>query len=198
MARNARDEFDLDRAFGRNHLTLEQSGLRQAKPRRKPRNQPMLSPEEVHSDHDGNIIPDDNAAQGANIDPDPLNIDSSDAPVMHDLGMALSDQIRRARQRSGYTQNQLAKLLNVQQSAISQWESGKSEPEDKHRINLALALNVDLHVFINRMPPSLPPEILADPGVRTLVQSYWKLGESKRKIVLAGVLFLLADDHSAD
>lgn len=49
-------------------------------------------------------------------------------------------KIAELRRKSGYTQVDLAKLLNVDQSAVSQWERGKVKPLKKIRPALAQAL----------------------------------------------------------
>ena len=36
--------------------------------------------------------------------------------------------IKEARKNKGFTQNQLSKELNVHQTAVSQWERGKTQP----------------------------------------------------------------------
>lgn len=48
--------------------------------------------------------------------------------------------IAKLRKRAGYTQKDLAKLLNVDQSAVSKWESGAAKPLKKLHEPLARAL----------------------------------------------------------
>lgn len=49
-------------------------------------------------------------------------------------------KIRELRLRAGMTQAQLAKKMNVDQSAVSRWESGDTEPLKKIRKKLAKVL----------------------------------------------------------
>lgn len=42
--------------------------------------------------------------------------------------MGLSERLRDARKNKGYTQKDLAKLLNVKPVTISAWEVGRNEP----------------------------------------------------------------------
>ena len=46
-------------------------------------------------------------------------------------------KIREYRERSGMTQEQLAKKMNVEQAAVSMWENGKTSPLRKYRKKLA-------------------------------------------------------------
>ena len=55
--------------------------------------------------------------------------------------MTIAERIAELRRRAGYTQKDLAKLLNVDQSAVSQWERGKVKPLKKILPALAQALN---------------------------------------------------------
>lgn len=48
--------------------------------------------------------------------------------------------IRNLRLAAGLTQKQLAKKMNVDQSAVSLWESGKSNPQKKIHKKLAKVL----------------------------------------------------------
>jgi transcriptional regulator with XRE-family HTH domain len=56
----------------------------------------------------------------------------------------LSEAIRSARRRAGLSQVELADLLGVRQSSISQWERGSTRPSTMHLLALASALNCSL------------------------------------------------------
>ncbi len=55
--------------------------------------------------------------------------------------MTIAERIAELRKRAGYTQADLAKLLNVDQSAVSQWERGRVKPLKKIQPELARVLN---------------------------------------------------------
>lgn len=42
-----------------------------------------------------------------------------------------------AREKAGMTQNEVAKVLGVNQSAVSFWESGRNQPRAKQMVKLA-------------------------------------------------------------
>jgi transcriptional regulator with XRE-family HTH domain len=56
----------------------------------------------------------------------------------------LSKAIRRARRRAGLSQVELAELLGVRQSSVSQWERGSTKPSTVHLLSLASRLGCSL------------------------------------------------------
>ncbi len=59
--------------------------------------------------------------------------------------MKLGDRIKKAREAAGYTQEQLADLLNIKQQSIQQWESGSTRyPKKINEIASILGVTVDL------------------------------------------------------
>lgn len=53
-------------------------------------------------------------------------------------------KIREYREKAGMTQAQLAKKMNMDQSAVSLWENGKTSPLKKYRKKLAKVLGITL------------------------------------------------------
>lgn len=49
--------------------------------------------------------------------------------------------IKKLREKSGLSQIELAKLLNVTQGAVSQWETGITMPSVKVLLNMSSAFN---------------------------------------------------------
>lgn len=56
----------------------------------------------------------------------------------------MKNNIRTLRKRCGMTQVELAKIVNVNQSAVSLWERGCTKPVRKYMKPLADALGVDV------------------------------------------------------
>ena len=56
----------------------------------------------------------------------------------------LSQAIRRARRQAGLSQVELAELLGVRQSSVSQWERGSTKPSTVHLLTLAARLGCSL------------------------------------------------------
>ncbi len=59
----------------------------------------------------------------------------------------LSEAIRAARRRAGLSQAELAELLGVRQSSVSQWERGSTRPSTVHLLALTAALKCSLLDF---------------------------------------------------
>lgn len=56
--------------------------------------------------------------------------------------MALAENLRKIRERRGFSQNELAEMTELSQGAISKFESGITKPNPRTLKILADALNV--------------------------------------------------------
>lgn len=65
---------------------------------------------------------------------------------------------KKVRERSGLTQNQIAAALNVDQSTVSLWESGKTQPRAKLLPSLAKLLDCKIDDLLgsDESPPEVP------------------------------------------
>ena len=59
------------------------------------------------------------------------------------------DKLRKER---GYTQQYLAERLNIKQSTVAMWETGKSVPTMKNMIALSEILNTDVEILVKSFP----------------------------------------------
>jgi transcriptional regulator with XRE-family HTH domain len=66
----------------------------------------------------------------------------------------LSEAIRAARRRAGLSQAELAELLGVRQSSVSQWERGSTKPSTIHLLALTATLQCSLLDFSGSGPAS--------------------------------------------
>ncbi|MBO4975995.1 MAG: helix-turn-helix transcriptional regulator [Bacteroides sp.] len=66
---------------------------------------------------------------------------------------------KKARERSGLSQNQIATALNIDQSAVSLWESGKTHPRAKLLPTLAKLLGCSIDDLLSEdgKPPGDVP-----------------------------------------
>lgn len=63
--------------------------------------------------------------------------------------MALSDNIKKAREKQGVSQEFLADKLGVSRQAVSKWETGQTEPSTQNLLRLAEILKVDANLLLN-------------------------------------------------
>jgi transcriptional regulator with XRE-family HTH domain len=75
------------------------------------------------------------------------------APPLHDR-----IRIRDFRQARGLSQDQLAKVMGVDPSQVSRWESGDREPTLESISRLARALDVSIDVLMHAPAEEPPPD----------------------------------------
>ena len=68
----------------------------------------------------------------------------------------LSKNLRALREKSGYTQQQLAAVLNIDRSTYSYYESGKTSPDINALITLANIFSVSMDELIGQTTPETP------------------------------------------
>ena len=64
----------------------------------------------------------------------------------------LGDKIKKLRKLAGYSQEQIARKLNISQGAISQWERNATVPASEQLIALADVLRVSVDDLLERKP----------------------------------------------
>ena len=64
----------------------------------------------------------------------------------------IGENIRYLRKREGYSQQHLARKLNIKQASVSNWESGKTNPDMKSLAQLAQIFNVPMEYFLQDQP----------------------------------------------
>lgn len=67
----------------------------------------------------------------------------------------LGESLRRLREKSGYTQQQIANVLNIDRSTYSYYELGKTSPDISTLLTLAGIFSVSLEELLGQ-EPSLP------------------------------------------
>ena len=64
----------------------------------------------------------------------------------------IGDNIKYLRKRAGYSQAHLARKLDIKQASVSNWESGKTNPDMKSLAQLAQIFNVPMEYFLSDEP----------------------------------------------
>ena len=192
MTRNSCKLLDVPGTLGGNDLPHAERRLADADAGSEPHHETALGADEVHADHDKadiSVVPDKDQAE--NIASPELEDGDSD---FMDGGM----RIKQARQRVGLRQVDLARRLRVEQSAISQWESGKFAPDLENRMALAAELRIALRDLMPE-PQAVSVEALNDPQTRRIVDYFWQLDPHTRSVVemlLMRMIERSGPDHS--
>lgn len=103
--------------------------------------------------------------------------------------MDIASRIRRARIAAGISQRGLATLLAVSNSAIAQWEMGRTTPTVANRVDLARALRVPFYELVPEGDPLMPSEP-PNEAIRKLMQQAVLLGPKDQLALLALALAL--------
>lgn len=82
------------------------------------------------------------------------NLAVSDTSNTYSAEMELSDRIRRLREQARLTQEELAARVGVGQSAVQQWESGKSAPKRTRLAKVAKELHVTVEGLLDSTAPA--------------------------------------------
>lgn len=64
--------------------------------------------------------------------------------------MSIGERVKHLREKKNLNQVQLAKMLNISNATLSQYESGKRTPSDEIKIHLADIFNVSLDYLLCR------------------------------------------------
>lgn len=85
--------------------------------------------------------------------------------------MALSDNIRNAREQRGVSQELVAEKLGVSRQAVFKWETGQAEPSPQNLLQLAEFLKVDTNILLNESPDQkvFSAENIEQTGIRTFL-----------------------------
>lgn len=65
--------------------------------------------------------------------------------------MNIADRLKELRKKAGYSQEQLAELLDISRQAVSKWESGQGNPDIENVIRLTEIYGVSAdHILLGR------------------------------------------------
>lgn len=76
----------------------------------------------------------------------------------------INERLRELRTKSGYTQNQIAKILNIDRSTYSYYEIGKTMPDISSLLALAKIFNISIS---DLLADESAPYAVADKGAKT-------------------------------
>lgn len=80
------------------------------------------------------------------------------------MKIRINERLRELRIKSGYTQNQIAKILNIDRSTYSYYEIGKTMPDISVLLTLAKIFNISISELL---ADESGPYAVADSGKKT-------------------------------
>lgn len=81
------------------------------------------------------------------------------------MKIRINERLRELRIKSGYTQSQIAKILNIDRSTYSYYEIGKTMPDVSALIILARVFNISINELL---ADESTPSSVADSGSRSI------------------------------
>lgn len=108
--------------------------------------------------------------------------------------MSFSLKLKEYREKSGYTQKDLAKKLNVSISSVGMWESTSQIPTAKKLIEIANLFNISLDELLDRNKGDIikrPPYDITDKQLLDLIKLYGVMNDIQKAQVLGYIVGLL-------
>lgn len=102
--------------------------------------------------------------------------------------MSIGENIRRIREAKGISQYSLAKILNISQQSVDQWERSLTNPRKSNIAKLAKVLNVSIdELFSDNVDTTIQKEqnnisLCSDIEVKSLTEHEHKLIEKYREL----------------
>lgn len=101
--------------------------------------------------------------------------------------MTLGEKIKSARKAKGFTQRQLADLVNAKHNSVSDWEKGKSKPDPDTIELLCGALEVTPTWLVGSKSDDeyadIIGKIMNEPGLLDMIDDYKNLSENDKKAI---------------
>ena len=72
--------------------------------------------------------------------------------------MNIADRLKELRKKAGYSQEQLAEMLNISRQAVSKWESAQGNPDIENLIKLTEIYNVSADYILSGQEKEEVPE----------------------------------------
>ena len=124
-----------------------------------------------------------------------IQCDSSGIIYNNSVRAALNDEnIKNIRKSKGFSQEELARRLNVVRQTVSKWEQGTSVPDSEMLIRLAEVLETPVSVLLGE---TVEPQEPAEPGIRELAEKLEQINsrlaqeQERRRKLRHGVFLVL-------
>lgn len=98
----------------------------------------------------------------------------------------MKERLRAARKKAGLTQERVAEILEINQSSVAQWETGRSRPEPERIPTLAKLYDVP-EEWLAEPDPDEMPILVQTKAERELLLAFRRLSPEKRETILVMV-----------
>lgn len=101
--------------------------------------------------------------------------------------MTLGEKIKSARKAKGFTQRQLAEMVDAKHNSVCDWEKGKSKPDPDMIELLCGALEVTPTYLVGSKSDDeyadIIGKIMNEPGMLDMIDDYRNLSENDKKAI---------------
>lgn len=101
--------------------------------------------------------------------------------------MTLGEKIKSARKAKGFTQRQLADMVNAKHNSVSDWESNKSKPDMDTVELLCGALDLTPTYLVGSKSDDeyadIIGKIMNEPGLLDMIDDYRNLSDNDKKAI---------------
>ena len=106
----------------------------------------------------------------------------------------MKNRIKEMIKKSGYSQKEVAKKLNISEVNLSNWCSGKMIPRLDNAYNLAKLLNCKIDELIEENPPNEKTESEEDKEILEIIRSLDKKEKNLIKVLAKEIKILYTND----
>lgn len=123
----------------------------------------------------------------------------------------MMNRFKECREKTSYTQKQVAVILGVKPPQISKWESGTGNPSRENCIKLAKLYGVSTDYLLGISDDSTPivnndpwdveaafADMMQDEKFRVLARGMAKMSPEKRENLLSGFLMMFRSDFDEE
>lgn len=95
----------------------------------------------------------------------------------------IGERIKEAREKNGYTQSALAKVLGISRSAVNAWEMGVSVPSAQYLVELSKLFNVSTDFLLDLNRTETVDITNLDDEEKQIIHSLMKYFEKYRRAI---------------
>jgi len=115
---------------------------------------------------------------------------------MEAKNIEMGRRLKESREKKGYKQNRIAKLLGIHNSTLAKYESGEREPDLSTITSLSEMYEVTVNYLISGEVESTELPFNIDPDRLKLVEALGKLNDEQVKHILKTIELITSSDQA--